>query len=168
MKYKLLVAAFPVAMALASPSANASLYLYSGVGCGATAAAQSCLERSQYGVHNTCSVAVDVECPVDVVFPGTATTGTATSITLQAYDRNAAANADVSCNLERIDANGNPTFTMNIKTSGGGAGAGLQSPLVNLGSPLLIGAAWRLRCTLPGASGGWFSHVVSYKLNTNQ
>jgi len=168
MKYKLLIAALPFAAALA-PSADAAAFVqrsftFSGVACQPTrfANASNCLERDQFGVQNSCGFDVSVECPVNLSFD----IGTATSLNLQAYDRNPA--TDVECDLQRVDANGNPTFSTHIKTNG--SGPGVQS-LFNggIGSPLLAGA-WRLRCNLPAVSGGAISHLVSYELSllTNQ
>jgi len=95
--------------------------------------------------------------------------GSTSSISLQAYDRNANANADVSCNIERMDVNGNPLHTVNFKTSAGGPGTGLQNISGSTSGSPIDASAWRLRCTLPAvASSGWFSHVVSYQMNTNQ
>jgi hypothetical protein len=163
MKHKLLVAALPVAIALASASASADAgtkFSYSGIGCQSAVGAQSsCLDRTQYGTHNTCGFDVILECPVDTSF----VMGTATAFGMQAYDRNSS--TDVNCDLQQVDASGNISFTANIKTSA--SGAGVMSPFLGSLGPLL-GGAWRLRCTLPAVTGGGFSHLVSYMLNNNQ
>lgn len=104
MKHKLLAAVLPATIALASTSAKAEVLAYSGAGCQPTAAAQSCVDRTQYGTHNTCSFDIVLECPIDISFKsGTSlanVTGTVTTFAMQAYDRSAS--ADVSCDLQRV------------------------------------------------------------------
>lgn len=162
MKHKLLGLALPIAAALVANSADAARhYPTSGVACEAITGQQGCLDRAQYGIHNTCGFQVTVECPVS---PSLNTSGQpiVSIFGLTGYDRSAS--TDVNCDLQRIDGNGNITYTANLKTTGSAAGA--QGPVVSPNT--IVQGAWRLRCAMPAVSSGNFSHLVSYSMITNE
>jgi hypothetical protein len=169
MKYKLLVVGLPLMLALASASADAAprFFAHSGVQCQqADHVANNIIDRTQYGIHNTSLTdGVTVECPINVSWPSPSNRQV-TSIAMSAYDRNPSPSIDVSCDAQRIDGNGNVTYTTNLRTSG--SGAGVQSVIINPSGTVFAESIWRLRCWLPPAtSGNNFSHLVYYSLAFN-
>lgn len=164
MTQKMLVIALPLVVALASASAAASrVYPHSGVGCVQAVGSQNSIDRTQYGVHNTSSSsAVTVECPVNPSYVSSAQP-VVSIFGVQAYDRNPS--ADVSCDLQRVDGNGNVSYTTNLHTSN--SGAGVQGLVVSP-SGVIVSGTWRLRCSVPAAVSGNFSHVTSYSMITSE
>lgn len=167
MKQKLLVVGLPLVIALASAPADAAKRAYeqSGVGCIQAFGSENSIDRTQYGVHNTSSTAaVTVECPVNIS-EITSAAQTISVFGVTAYDRSPS--ADVNCDIQRLDGNGNVSFTANLKTTGSGAAA--QGLTVSPNSVLIQGT-WRLRCSLPATvvGGGGFNHLVQYGMITNE
>ena len=127
MKQKLLIVSFSLMGALASASADAAdrYFPHSGVQCQqADHLANNITDRTQYGIHNTSLTdGVTVECPLNT--SELASNDLVLGFGIQAYDRSSS--ADLSCDVQRIDGNGNVTYTANLTTSGSGSG-GLKGP----------------------------------------
>jgi len=123
------------------------------------------IERTQYGVHNTSTTSpVTVECPLNVSYFGS-NSPSVSGFSIKAYDRNPS--SDVNCNMQRIDGNGNVSYTAALTTSN--SGAGVQDVSV-LPTGVTILGTWRLRCSIPAtvSGGGGFNHLVSYSISVNE
>lgn len=174
MKYKLLVAVVPFAVALATTSADASVrgFTQSGVGCLATAWTQPdgsvvsqelSLDRDQWGVHsNRTDRSVDVECPINISFI-TSSQPNIVAVGIIGYDRNPS--TDLTCVVERRDGQGNITYSAGLSTHD--SGPGFKQDIV---SPSGVGVQgyWTLHCSLPAVSNGNISHLTNYYLQTNE
>ena len=143
---------------IASPAfAGPATYLPGTVCQPITGATANCVEYTQYGVHNTCSTNITVECPLPITSNSPAPS--AWFAQYFAYDRSTVDN--VSCTIQKTDSSGNVTFQSTANTSGGGAGSAVQSQIFTLTSQS-FDSWWRFRCSLPGnQTAGWFSHLTS-------
>jgi hypothetical protein len=161
MKTSLLLA-LPLGLTLLSAPASARFYVYSGVGCRAAVPSQvGCIESSQFGVQNACSSPVAVECPLDA---GSGVDDPiVTFVSFTGYDRSTV--ADVSCQVQKVSADGSLLFGKTIKTEPVN-GTGAQQPITfpNIGQS----GSWRMRCSIPGVQAGQFSHVTSMSMLTSE
>jgi len=151
---KLLVALLPLSLAVIPSSAAGRSFVNPGALCApAVASSASCLTYNQFGVSNGCSTTQTVECPLPVSYPGAG--ATVNQSFYDGYDRNSS--SDVSCSLQKTDFAGNILFSSTANTSG--SAAGVQQPTFSVSTSVV--GYWRLRCSIPGATGSGVSHVVS-------
>ena len=137
-------------------------FLIPGTVCQPTQGFASCADYSQYGVHNTCSDPIVVDCPLPISmllpFPGTNAQWWAS---IGMYDRSTT--ADVSCTLQAIDGYGEVYFQTTASSTLGGPGSGAQGVLTT--NAFLPATQWHLRCWIPGVeAAGWYSHVSGFKI----
>jgi hypothetical protein len=144
-------------------SAVVADFLIPGTVCQPTQGFANCADYSQYGVHNTCSDPIVVDCPLPIAqvfpFPGNPDPQWWASIVL--YDRSTT--ADVSCTLQAIDGYGDVYFQTTANSSLGGPGSGAQGILTT--NVFMSATQWHLRCWIPGVEApGWYSHVSGFKI----
>lgn len=147
--------ALSIGLALIPAQAMASAYTH-GTACVPTSGALGCLEYDRYGVHNTCSSAVTVDCPLTSVRPA----GDGINIYqmyVYMYDRNSS--ADVSCSIQQTDVDGSIIYSVTMGTSGSKSGLYMNHADLNIDER----GWWHAQCSIPApnASGG-YSHVVGF------
>lgn len=148
--------ALGLGLALIPTQAMADAYTH-GTTCVPTAGSLGCLEYDRFGVHNTCSGGITVECPLTSVRPA----GDGVNIfqlAFYAYDRNAGSGQDVSCNVQQTDVDGSIIYSFTRSTSGS------QRGLYSLRAELHIDERgwWHAECYIPGRTASGYSHVVGF------
>src|SRR5688572_16347422 len=150
---KLFAAVVPLGLALVASSADARTMVVSGSAC-QPEAGSTCIQYSQYGAHNVCTSTQNLECPITHSYNGSPNV---TQVYFTGYDRHSTQN--VTCTIRRQDAGGDILFSAARSTSGEGA-ADQIAVWLNLTQPQ--GFWWSMRCSLPPAEAGEWSHLTSY------
>lgn len=156
---KLFAAVLPLGLALAPSSADARTHVTVGSECQPDLGS-TCINYSQFGAHNICGSTQALECPITHSYSGTPTI---TQFYYVGYDRHST--QDVSCTIRRTDGGGNILFSSSKNTTGDSASS---QTIVWLSLGQTQTAWWSMRCTLPPAESGDFSHLASYVTITSE
>jgi hypothetical protein len=146
-----------VAIAGLASTASADNRRLNGALCNpATPVDDGRINYSVFGVHNVSGATAQVSCGgVSVVSADVST------IEAVVYDRNPATN--VSCVMRVQDAAGNQIAAA-VRSS---AGSGVAPQTLTFIPPVNVAGMVHLDCSIPAVSAGNFSHVTSYRINSN-
>jgi hypothetical protein len=134
----------------------------SGSACTVTAGSPFvAVSQVPYGATNkSTSSAITVDCPLQ------GTNGSVTAVSMLAFDRNGSSN--VICTLHAWDRNGNYITSIQLSTTNGGAGAGLQN-VVRDQQIISNAFIWSAQCSIPNATVqngvNWESHIIGFGIN---
>lgn len=148
-------------LTLFASSASARLNTYPQTLCQPLLGSLSCIEYSQYGVHNVCTGTATVECPLPTSKPSSGSINV-TQAAVFAYDRNTSTN--VSCSVQRTDYQGSLLYSTTLSTSG--SGSGVQAKYATFTQS--HDGYWRMRCSIPAVQSGNLSHVANAYLQTSE
>jgi len=163
---KLLAAALPIlGLVLASAPASARVTTISGNACTPTNDSVNCATPGQWGMGNACNnAAVTVVCPLTLSVP-TGGSVPLTDITFWAFDRSGT--DDVYCDLHMTDTSGNDISTFNRTSTNGGNRAAVYPESISIGFVSTNGSPMFASCHIPASTSSGFSHLVTFKVTTN-
>ncbi len=161
---KLLAASLPIlGLILASSPASAKVTTVSGNACTPTNDSINCATPGQWGMGNACSSqAITVFCPLTVSVPTGGSVGL-NDITFWAFDRSS---DNVSCDFHMTDESGTDIFTPSTASTNVNRAA-VEAESFSLGGINANGSTMWASCHIPASTSSGFSHLVTFKITTN-
>ncbi len=141
--------------------AQAQQYRYHGSVCQPTNGSRNSVDYNRFGVGNvSTSATVTVECPI----AQPVVNGFIASVTVFVYDRNAGSGSPVSCQLQPVTTQGEPTSPILSAQTPAGESASPQVLEFFPDDNDLPAWLWRVRCRIPPRSNGNTSYITSLDL----